>query len=402
MHSTSLRQCSALIREMPAERASFGMPRQPRTPALAKLVCLLSLASACAGRATGAASAASPAEARLDARASALLAEQQVASMGVAVIEDGRVTMAKVYGRRGPGVPATDATLFNLASLTKPVTAELMLRLASAGKLSLDEPMARYWVDPDIAADPRRERLTPRMALDHQTGFPNWRDENHAGGRLSFLFDPGTAFGYSGEGYNYLGRFAERRVGRSFESLAEEYVFAPIGMKSTSYSSRGWMRDRLAIPLDSAGRWTGPQVSDSGKWNGANNLITTIGDYARFVVSVMKGEGLSSAMSAQRRLPSAGPHPPVGCKPEPKTLCPRALTFALGWVRLDYQSGPIMVFVGRNERPGGERTFVSFDPARRRGVVVLTSGQNGQRLIFEVLDVVDPGSPVTAFLRQRG
>jgi hypothetical protein len=61
-----------------------------------------------------------------------------------------------------------------------------------------------------------------------------------------------------------------------------------------------------------------------------------------------------------------------------------------------------MVFVGRNERPGGERTFVSFDPARRRGVVVLTSGQNGQRLIFEVLDVVDPGSPVTAFLRQRG
>lgn len=322
--------------------------------------------------------------------------------MGVAVIEDGRVTMAKVYGQRGPGVPATDTTLFNLASLTKPVTAELILRLASAGKLSLDEPMARYWVDPDIASDARRDLLTPRIALNHQTGFPNWRNENDAGGRLTFRFDPGTAFGYSGEGYDYLGRFAEKRLGRSFESLAEEYVFAPIGMKRTSYSSRGWMRDQLAIPLDSAGRWAEPQASDSGKWNGANNLITTIGDYARFVVSVMNGDGLSSALIAERRMPAAGPHPPVGCKLEPTSRCPRALNFALGWVRLDYASGPIMLFVGRNERPGGERTFVSFDPARRHGVVVLTNGRNGQRLIFDVLDLLEPGSLVTAFLRERG
>ena len=125
-----------------------------------------------------------------------MLADYEIASVGVALIEDGRVTLTKVYGEQAPGVPASNATLFNLASLTKPVTAEVILRLASSGALSLDEPMTKYWTDPDIATDPRREGLTARIALAHQTGFPNWRGE---GGRLAFRSDPGTAFGYSGE-----------------------------------------------------------------------------------------------------------------------------------------------------------------------------------------------------------
>jgi CubicO group peptidase (beta-lactamase class C family) len=334
----------------------------------------------------------------LDVRVPRLLAEYEIASVGVALIGDGRVTLTKVYGEQAPAVAASNATLFNLASLTKPVTAEVILRLASSGVLSLDEPMTRYWTDPDIATDPRRERLTARIALAHQTGFQNWRGE---GGRLAFRTDPGTAFGYSGEGYDYLGRYAEKRVGRSFEALAQEYVFGPIGMKNTSYSARGWMRGRLAIPLDSARRWGQPQVRDSADWSGANNLITTVGDYALFVVSVMNGDRLSKATAAEHLRPASGPQPPFGCKMEPAALCPRAMNFALGWIRLDYQSGPIMLFLGMNERPGGEWTLVYFEPQTRRGVIILTSGRNGQRLLLDVLDVVDPASPVTAFLRQR-
>ena len=375
--------------------------RRLPTPRIFTLACLLSPAIACARQPVTPASTTSLA-ARLDTRTPALLAEHGVASVGVALIEDGRVTLAKVYGQQAPGVPATDATLFNLASLTKPVTAEIILRLASAGALSLDEPMARYWVDPDIATDPRRERLTARIALNHQSGFPNWRTDG-GGGRLAFRFDPGSAFGYSGEGYDYVGRFVEKRVGRDFESLAQQYVLGPVGMTNTSYSRRGWMRDRLAIPMDTGGRWAQPQVSDSGHWSGANNLITTIGDYAKFVVSVMNGDGLTKAMLAGRRLPAAGPHPPFACKLEPPMPCPRALNFALGWVRFEYERGPVFAFLGMNDRPGGERTAVYFDPARKRGVVVLTNGMNnGQRLMLDVLDVVDPGSPVVAFLRKRG
>lgn len=81
------------------------------------------------------------------------------------------------------------------------VSAEVILRLASAGRLGLDEPMAPTWLDPDLAADPRHARLTARLALSHQTGLPNWRRE--AGGALRFLRDPGEGFRYSGEGYEY-------------------------------------------------------------------------------------------------------------------------------------------------------------------------------------------------------
>lgn len=339
---------------------------------------------------------------QLDARVPALLATHEVAAVGVALIEDGRVTLAKVYGERAPGVPATDATLFNLASLTKPVAAETILRLASAGLLSLDEPMSSAWIDPDVAGDPRHKLLTPMIGLSHQTGLPNWRGRS-PGGKMTFAFEPGTKFEYSGEGFDYVARFAERKLGQSFERLTQEYVFAPIGMTSTSYSARGWMQGRLAVPRDTDGKWGEPQVRDSSDWSAANNLITTVGDYAKFVVSVMNGEGMTTELAARRVRPVRGPQPGPGpCSIAPPAVCPSAVNFAIGWLRLDYQDGPTMMYTGLNQRPGGERTLAYFDPRTRRGAVVFTSGEQGQQLITDVLDLVDPGSRVGAFLKALG
>ena len=152
--------------------------------------------------------------------------------------------LAEAYGEAAPGVSASNTTLYNIASLSKPISAEVILRLASAGKLSLDEPMWRYWIDPDLAADPRAKLLTPRMALDHQTGFANWRRET--GGRLALIRDPGTAFGYSGEGYQYVARFAEKKTGQPFEKLAQTLVFDPAGMTRTAYTDRPWMNGHMA------------------------------------------------------------------------------------------------------------------------------------------------------------
>jgi CubicO group peptidase (beta-lactamase class C family) len=337
--------------------------------------------------------------ATLDAQVPALLAKYRVASVGIAVIDDGRMTLERSYGEQSPGVPASSATLFNLASLTKPVAAETILRLASAGRLSLDEPMSSSWVDPDVAADPRHQRLTPRIALAHQTGLPNLRRQT-PNGKLAFTFDPGTAFGYSGEGYDYAARFAERKLGKSFEDLAQEQVFGPLQMRSTSFSSRGWMKGRLAVPLDSTGLWGAPQVQDSAQWNAFNNLITTPGDYARFVASVASSEGLTAALAAERLRAATGPQPPIGCKVAPPGVCPQRTTMALGWIRLDYADGPVFAYVGFNDRPGGEQTVAWFDPKRRHGVVVLTSGRLGHRLYVDVLDMIDPGSPVAAFFRR--
>lgn len=135
-----------------------------------------------------------------------VLASTHVASVSFAEIVNGRVTIAEAFGEQSLGVPATTSTLYNIASMTKPISAEIILRLASQGRLSLDEPMYLYWTDPDIANDERRKLLTPRLVLSHRTGFPNWRRET--GGRLAFIRTPGTAYGYSGEGFEYVARFA--------------------------------------------------------------------------------------------------------------------------------------------------------------------------------------------------
>src|SRR5688572_2930097 len=193
-------------------------------------------------------------QARLDAEVPALLGKYRIASVSLALIVEGRVVLERGYGEQSAGVSATPATLFNLASLTKPVTAEVLLRLIAARQLSLDEPMSSHWVDPDVASDARHEQLTLRIAMSHQTGLPNWRGHS-PDGKLAFAFAPGSAYGYSGEGYDYAARFAERKLGRNFEALAQEQVFTPLRMTSTSFSSREWLQGRLAVPFDTDGRW---------------------------------------------------------------------------------------------------------------------------------------------------
>ena len=80
--------------------------------------------------------------AEIDAHAAEWLKESDVPSVAVAYIEDRKVAWTEVYGEQSPGVAATEKTQYNVASLTKPITAETILRLASARKLSLDESMS--------------------------------------------------------------------------------------------------------------------------------------------------------------------------------------------------------------------------------------------------------------------
>lgn len=332
----------------------------------------------------------------LDAQVPALLREHRVASVSLALIESGQVVLECSYGEQSVGVRATPASLYNLASVTKPVTAEVLLRLVAKGQLSLDEPISRYWVDPDVASDARHELLTLRIALSHQTGFQNWRG-SVPGGKLAFAFSPGSAYGYSGEGYDYAARYAERKLGRSFEDLAQEQVFEPCQMRSTSYSWREWMRGRLAVALDSDGSWGEPQVEAAGHWNAANNLITTAGDYAQFLTSVMQGEGLTPELAAERFTPVDGPQPEWTCDAA-TAACPLDFKVVLGWRRLGFADGTIFMHTGSNDRPGGERTLAYFDPRRKRGVVILTNGAEGGQLYRQIAPIIDQRSPVSMYL----
>ena len=123
------------------------------------------------------------------------LAENDVPSASIAYIEDGKLAWRYAAGESEPGKKATPDTLYNIASMTKSIVAETVVRLSESGAFAMDDSMASAWVDPDLKDDPRHKLLTPRIALTHRTGLPNWRylTDNV----LKFQRDPGTEFGYS-------------------------------------------------------------------------------------------------------------------------------------------------------------------------------------------------------------
>ncbi len=328
----------------------------------------------------------------LDAAAPGWLTAYGVPSVSVAYIVDGQLAWTGTWGERAPGEPADDRTLYNIASMTKPITAEVVLRLASSGRLSLDEPMARYWLDPDIAGDPRRDTPTAAMALRHRIGFANWRRQTD--GRLSFQWDPGTRTEYSGEGYDYVARYAENRTGEDFEALAQEQVFGPLGLADTGYTDRADFAARAARPMGPDGEWG--QADLEAEWSAADNVHTTAADYARFMISVMNGEGVTPELAAQRLLVEENQASGLCASGRlPVDACPQGLGFGLGWAVSTYP-GETIVHHGGSD--WGERALAFWTPETRTGVVVFTNGAEGMKVIRDVVALLYPNSPYVAFI----
>jgi len=329
-----------------------------------------------------------PAQVRLDREIPIWLRAFNVTSVGIAYIENGKLAWTVFYGEQIPGGPAANGkTLYSVASLTKPITAELILRLASQGKLSLDEPICRSWIDPDVKANPWNELLTARLCLSHQTGFANWRYQTH--NILTFGWQPGTNTGYSGEGYDYVARFAERKTQQDFLEMTQHNIFEPIGMKDTSYIPKSWWAGRQAKPAESAPRT---------KWSAADLLRATVSDYAKFVVSVMHNDGLTKDIAGQRLIITSNLIPPekeeMLCEASAHpNQCHVSAGFGLGWRVVNIDRETIADHTGAD---ADVKTFAFFIPKRRSGAVIFTSGPDvGHEMIDKILNVLYP-NPVYA------
>jgi CubicO group peptidase (beta-lactamase class C family) len=314
---------------------------------------------------------------RMDRGVPGILAEHKVPSVSIAHIERGVVVFTGAYGEQSRGVPATPRTLYNIASLTKPLSAEVVLRLVSQGRVSLDEPMYRYWTDPDIANDERRKLLTPRIALSHQTGFPNWRRQtNHV---LTFKRNPGEAYGYSGEGFMYLARFVQAKVGSQFDSLAQELLLTPTHMSDTAYTQRPWFEKRIAVPTDTDGRAVTPELTD--QWNAADLVYTTANDYARFMIAVMKGDGLTPELAAERARIQVHEGTPR-CSPVRVDGCPEESGFGLGWEVIKLAGETFLTHDGSDD---GVATYAYINVTQKSGTVILTNSTNGPSIVDPIL-----------------
>lgn len=331
-----------------------------------------------------AALAAGPAVAQVsrDDAIAALAREHPRTAIGAALIRDGKVVWTGVAGTQTGNQPATRDTLFNIASMTKPVTAELVMRLARAGRIGLDEPMAAVWTDPDIAADPRAKRLTPRLALSHQTGLPNWRPENR---RLVFAREPGTGYIYSGEGYELVARFAARKLRADFEDLADAELFRPMGLSRIAYTWRPWMEGRIAVPANGNGYPGSGGPRPYGHWLGADDIYTTVGDYAAFVAGVARGDGLSARLREERLRPQVAMS---GCA-KPVAGCPDSMAMGLGWQVMRFGKRRMVLHDGGDP---GVSAIAYFDADTRDGALVFLSGEGDAPLVMRVIEAIDPHS----------
>ncbi|RDY59439.1 serine hydrolase domain-containing protein [Flagellimonas nanhaiensis] len=290
------------------------------------------------------------------------LVENNVPVLGLGMINNGKLSRIQVYGDLNPKEKAPHNTIFNVASLTKPITAIVALKLISQGKWDLDEPISKYWIDPDVKNDPRKELLTTRHILSHQTGFPNWRGE-----KLEFMFTPGTQYQYSGEGFEYLRKALEKKFEKRLNEIASELIFEPLKMHDTKYIwDKNTDESRVALGFDVDGN--NYELYKRKTENAADDLLTTIKDYGTFLVSVMEGKGLSKNILTQLH--------------SNQVASKNGKHFTLGFEKYDFKDGNYALSHGGADK--GAQVVVFIFPKTGQGILIFTNVDDGYK-VFEKL-----------------
>ncbi len=224
----------------------------------------------------------------------------------VAVGRHGKLALLKAYGHRQlepTKVPMAIDTLFDLASVTKPVaTATSVMILVDQGKIKLDEPVANYV--PEFGQN-GKDKITVFQLLTHQGGLiadnPN---SDYVDGpekawerifALKPIVEPGTKFIYTDVGFLMLAELVRRVSGQDVHAFSQEHVFKPLGMNDTTYRPSESQRQRAAVNEQRNGEWMEGEVHDPRAYRlggiaGHAGLFSTGEDLAVFA-KMMLGRG---------------------------------------------------------------------------------------------------------------
>jgi CubicO group peptidase (beta-lactamase class C family) len=324
--------------------------------------------------------------------------EKRSAGIVVGVIEPNGRKRIVAYGDPGPGQPALDAdSVFEIGSISKVFTATLLSQMAEEGKVRLDDPVQR-WLPPTVRLPARSGKAITLVSLSEQnSGLPRLPDNMTPADRSNpyadytvqqmyeFLSryqltrDPGAQFEYSNLGVGLLGHALALVTGESYEELARERIWAPLGMTHTAITLDPWMRAHLALGHGDKGNvvsnWDIPALA------GAGAIRSNMNDMLRFLEANLRPERgpLEKAMAfAQTERADAG-----------------NARIGLNWIVVHAGTDTI---VWHNGGTGGYRTFIGFVPSRRIGVVVLanSAGPGVDDIGFHLLDPALPLAPKPA------
>lgn len=222
----------------------------------------------------------------------------EIPAMSIAIVEDGRMVYYQASGVKNNEKQTIDTnTLFEAASMTKPVFAYAVHKLIKKEVLDLDTPLYKYYPYEDIQYDNRHKLITARMVLSHTTGLPNWRD----GSKLAFIAAPGDKYGYSGEGYEYLGKVVGHLTGKKLEDIIEEEVFNLFEIKNSYMIKNKYVEEHLADGLKDNQYWGKNRL-----WlqpGVAFSLCTESKEYAKFLIALIRESGSSGSIFQAMSLP---------------------------------------------------------------------------------------------------
>jgi len=319
--------------------------------------------------------------------------EHGVPGVSIAVINEGRIEWAKAYGVTDAetGMPVSTDTLFQAASISKPVAAIAALKLKDAGLLTLDGSVngkLKTWQIPDNDYT-ERNNVTLRHLLSHGGGLTISGFAGYAVGedvpatveilngeapansgpvRVSAL--PGGQWSYSGGGYTVLQLLMEDATGKDFPQLMHEQVIMPLGMQASTYkqplpqmltpiAASGHLPDGSVVP----GKYhTHPEMAAAGLW-------TTPSDLARVAIGVQQSVSNSSNTLLSKKTTKA------------------MLTLQQGGYGLGFGlagEGSTLSFSHGGSNVGFRCMFIAFAETGQ-GAVVMTNSDSGGALHREIM-----------------
>jgi CubicO group peptidase (beta-lactamase class C family) len=287
--------------------------------------------------------------------------------------------------------PVTTRTLFGMWSVAKVVTASVFAVLAAAGKIDLDAPACRYL--PELAAcGDDRGHITITQLLCHTSGIDGGAFVDLGDGddcrqryvyglaRVTQLFAPGSAYGYSNAGYIVLGALAERVTDMTWEDLVQATILSPGGLSQTTARGRSGAPGQVTgahLP-DENGRLR-TAVAQYPTWRSCapcgSTSYATAGDLARFGALHLPGTRLSALLADSP--PSAGRTKAVGLDVLQRPVIPipgyeyEARTSCLGW-NSRWWSGVLVL-----AHDGGAHTFLRVFPGAGMSIAVMVNGPGG-------------------------
>jgi len=331
-----------------------------------------------------------------------LLQDNGVPGMALGLVVDGQVAWTKGYGLANTktGAKVTPDTVFQAASISKSISAWVVMRLVEARRVDLDAPVARYlkrWQLPASRFDPAG--VTLRRLLSHTAGlnvpgyggFPpgvplqsltqSLTAAADAGGQgLAVVAAPGSTWQYSGGGYTLAQLLVEDVTGQPFAAYTRSAILAPLGMHASRLDQPSAAAARAATSYDRAGRVA---PDDRFTAQAAAGLRTTVRDLARFVAAAMPnsngeaaGRGLLRPATVVEML-----------TPQPNSatdLIFQGSDWGLGYGLKHLPTrGQQLIFHPGDNIPGWHGLIAAI-PAERVGLVALMNGEAGRALRVQV------------------